>query len=391
MLNFLARYAPLRELILDEHGHSRGSILDVGCGSHGLACAFPDTPFVGTDVLFPRRVSPSMVGVRTIPGPLPFADNAFDTVLSLDTLEHVPRPERQGFVREMTRVAARKVVLACPSDEVQAYDDFLRDQIGDPVPEWLAEHYECALPSPAEIAGYVGAVAGFSARPIATSNGLLAMLIAIGDILPLSSGRAWIEFSRHRDEWTELFATATFGDSGRKAWLVERDETRTPLIGSGCSRDEVKAALRCPDCGGSYGALACDRCGRPLAVDSSAAWDLASPWRGASRVLPLETDAATILWLSPRWERQGDWMPALERYIELTSPADDCCLVLDAGLGGDEVVAAVQQACAELAGKRDFGEVLLVTGLTKRPLHTVSVDSPASIAMALSDTARTTV
>ena len=177
-----------------------------------------------------------MVGVRSRPGPLPFADGAFGTVLCLDVLEHVPGPERAGFVAELARVAAERVVLACPSDEAQGIDDFLRVLVGgNTMPAWLAEHYECGLPTAVEIER-CSDVAGFTARPLPTSNGLLAMLVALGDMLPATGHTAALEFQRHRQEWVDLFATTTFGDSPRKAWMIERVEARTPLVGPACNR-----------------------------------------------------------------------------------------------------------------------------------------------------------
>ncbi len=151
MLNWLARYAPLRDTLLDGGGRPRTSILDVGCGCHGLACAFPEVPFAGTDVLFPFALAPTMVGVRSAPGPLPFADGAFGTVLCLDVLEHIPPADRTPFVAELARVAAERVIVACPSSEAQFVDDFLRDVLR-PTPVWLAEHDDCGLPTPAAIA-----------------------------------------------------------------------------------------------------------------------------------------------------------------------------------------------------------------------------------------------
>jgi phosphoethanolamine N-methyltransferase len=115
VLNWLARYAPAGTAILDDHGRATGSVLDVGCGPHGFACAHPDVPFVGLDVEYPQPVAASMSAIQAPPGPLPFGDGAFHTVLSLDTLEHVPRPARASFVSEIARVAAHRVLLACSS------------------------------------------------------------------------------------------------------------------------------------------------------------------------------------------------------------------------------------------------------------------------------------
>ena len=45
---------------------------------------------------------------------LPFETGSIEAVTSLDALEHVPRELRAGFVAELVRVAARRVVLCCP-------------------------------------------------------------------------------------------------------------------------------------------------------------------------------------------------------------------------------------------------------------------------------------
>jgi hypothetical protein len=375
MLNWLARYAPLRELLIDDSGSPRSSVLDVGCGPHGLACAFPEVPFVGTDVLFPSSVVPTMVGVRSRPGPLPFADGSFGTVLCLDVLEHIPAPDRAGFVVELTRVAAERVVLACPSDEAQVVDDFVRSLTGDPMPDWLAEHYECGLPTPDEI-GRCADVPGFTARPLATTNGQLAMLIAMGDMLPAFARDGAMEFQRHRDQWIDLFASATFGDSQRKAWLIERVEARQPLVGPGCGRSEVAVALRCPDCGGTHRDLVCIGCGRGVTVDTAGAWDLATP------APTLDTNAGTILWLAPDWNRPNTWMPALEAYVQLSGPEDDCCLVLHAP-GAPGVAAAVSEACHRVADSKSFGDVLLVDTPMAVPPRAQTVAGHAAVAAAL--------
>ena len=96
-----------------------------------------------------------MVGIRCRPEGLPFRDDAFGVVLCLDVLEHVPAAERAGFVRELARVAAERVILACPSSEAQAIDDLLVTTFqgaGTALPPWLTEHYDCGLPTPDEIA-----------------------------------------------------------------------------------------------------------------------------------------------------------------------------------------------------------------------------------------------
>src|SRR6476646_2333725 len=57
-----------------------------------------------------------------------FPDGSFDLVMSCDTLEHIPPPLREQFLRELVRVAHYGVVLICP---VYSYATALGEQILD--------------------------------------------------------------------------------------------------------------------------------------------------------------------------------------------------------------------------------------------------------------------
>jgi hypothetical protein len=378
MLNWLARYAPLRDTLLDGDGRARTSILDVGCGCHGLACAFPGVPFVGTDILFPFELTPEMIGVRGTTDGLPFEDGAFGTVLCLDVLEHIPPADRAPFVTELTRVAAERVILACPSSEAQFADDFVRDVLR-PMPVWLEEHYACGLPTPDEIAACTSAADGFVAREIPTTNGLLSVLVGVAESMPHLAVSAADELARNRDAWNELFAGATFGGSPRKAWVMDRVHARTPLVGRDCSPDDVAAALVCPQCGATHRGDACAGCGRPLSPDPSGAWDVASAFDGRT----LDSDAATVLWFTPAsWEVQDAWMPVLDAYIALSGADADCCLVVDV-IDAPHMTGAVAQACQDLAGADEFGDILLVADPTPRPARVRFVHDAAGVAEAL--------
>ncbi len=143
MLNRWVRYLPVIDLLKKDNGLP---ILEVGSGSIGLG-EFLDRPFVGCDVLFnPGEFSRTIMPVQASGTKLPFRDGTFDTVLCLDTMEHVPRAARLPFVKELLRVTRSKLIIGAPMGEKAASADqklheyFSRE--GKEVPLWLKEHME---------------------------------------------------------------------------------------------------------------------------------------------------------------------------------------------------------------------------------------------------------
>ena len=363
MLNWLARYAPAGAAILDTDGRPEGSLLDVGCGPHGFACAHPDVPFVGLDVEFPAKVAPSMTAIQAPAGPLPFQDGAFHTVLSLDTLEHVPRPDRAGFIAELSRVAAHRVLLACPTSEAAGIDTAIRARftaMGVGIPSWLSEHQEYGLPTRDEIEAFAADVPGFAVRPWPMANGLLAAMLAWADLFEFGA-EAHREFLQHRDEWVRLLESADFGTSFRGGWVLERTSPVTPLIGVDRLADDAVAALRCLVCGAGHerqGAVAhCTGCGAGVERTPQNAWNLSNP-------------PADVL-LAPTWEDPATWLPVLDAYIR--TAAEGATLYLDAGttsISFDAIAGVVREACDELAGDRPFAEIVLLAAGEPAPQAT---------------------
>jgi hypothetical protein len=369
MLNWLARYAPAGAAILDAGGRPEGSLLDVGCGPHGFACAHPDVPFVGLDVEFPAKVAPSMTAIQAPAGPLPFQDGAFHTVLSLDTLEHVPRPDRAGFIAELSRVAAHRVLLACPTSEAAGIDTAIRARftaMGVGIPSWLSEHQEYGLPTREEIEAFAADVPGFAVRPWPMANGLLAAILAWADLFEFGA-EAHREFLQHRDEWVRLLESADFGTSFRGGWVLERTSPVTPLIGVDRLADDAVLALRCLICGAGHerqGAFAhCTGCGAAVERTPQNAWSLSSP-------------PADVL-LAPTWEDPATWLPVLDAYIR--TAGEGATLYLDAGttnISFDAIAGVVQEACEELAGDRPFADIVLLAADEPAPdaTHVRTVD-----------------
>jgi SAM-dependent methyltransferase len=372
MLNWLTRYAPLTaELELDESGTLRESVLDVGCGPYGLSIVAPGATFVGIEVVFEEPVAPGMVAIRYDPGLLPFADGAFDTVISLDVLEHVPPPARAGFVAELARVCARRVFIACPSDEAVWAEEVLKQVYaaqGVALPGWLNEHDEHGLPTAAEIAGYVSSVPGCVARALTMPNGLLSALTVLGDVVPGLAEHAAMEWTRNRAQWQALFSAAAFGDCYRKGWVIERPTRGAALVDAGNVRTSVWSAARCPVCGRPALTLdgdgvRCGACGHTAARDASNAVDLRAPAASAPAV-PLASPRGDALLLRPeRWSRPIDWLPALSAYVVWVPAGRDVTLYLDARRADVEagvLRSLIETVCNFLSGGQEYASIGLM-------------------------------
>jgi SAM-dependent methyltransferase len=101
--------------------HARGRLLDVGCGSKPYEHIF--RPFVSTYVGIEHEATFTQTAASsgawradlTYDGKtLPFEDGSFDTVLSVQVLEHTPHPA--ALVAEMARVLAENgtLILTAP-------------------------------------------------------------------------------------------------------------------------------------------------------------------------------------------------------------------------------------------------------------------------------------
>jgi 2-polyprenyl-3-methyl-5-hydroxy-6-metoxy-1,4-benzoquinol methylase len=101
------------------------SVLDVGCGEGVLteqwAQRLGDRQAVGLDLADPKleaqwraRQRPNLRFIAGRGEQLPFADGEFDLVAAIETLEHVPEPERT--LAEMARVTRRHLLVSVPRE-----------------------------------------------------------------------------------------------------------------------------------------------------------------------------------------------------------------------------------------------------------------------------------
>ena len=164
--DYWLRYNAVIEALRKAEANVPGTIVEVSSGGWGgLAWALPRRE---RDICL-IDWSPSLLadrrGIRALRvcangSQLPFADNSFNTAISLDTLEHLPVPARASFLEELKRIAKNNVIVTCPlqSDDgmftARDLDLRLAEQIlakQRKLPGWLDEHLRQQHPQKDEI------------------------------------------------------------------------------------------------------------------------------------------------------------------------------------------------------------------------------------------------
>jgi len=123
------------------------TVVDVGDTSRNLAVYLPGARITAVNV-------DAHADVVIEPGPhlLPFPDGSFEAAASLDTLEHIPRGDRQLFVTEMLRVVRQRAVLCCPlgtpaRNEIEQADNAWYRRLTGVEHPWISEHLAYGPPT----------------------------------------------------------------------------------------------------------------------------------------------------------------------------------------------------------------------------------------------------
>ena len=141
------------------------TILDAGCGNHGLAAFMPTAKITGVDILPPDEIAATLKYVHGSILDLPFDDLSFDIAVSVDVLEHLPADLRETAVQQLIRIARQAIVITFPAGEyARTIDSAFAAELqsrNQPLPEWLEEHLRDRYPEARDI---VAAIESESSR-----------------------------------------------------------------------------------------------------------------------------------------------------------------------------------------------------------------------------------
>ncbi|MBY0527778.1 MAG: glycosyltransferase [Gemmataceae bacterium] len=177
-------------------------VLEVGCHGHNVLRRLLDPALVQVDRCDIERYGddPDFFVIPTEP-PWPIPGQAYDAVVALEVLEHLPRERRRAFLAECLRVARHGAIFTCPNgvpeviqaETIAATAYELRHGLPHP---FLSEHKQHGLPTEQEICAHLRAFeVPHAVRDNAPVDGWLATLLVAENLTERAaprSAQAWL-------------------------------------------------------------------------------------------------------------------------------------------------------------------------------------------------------
>lgn len=153
------RYYPVVKFIKK---NNCGAILEVGCGSRGLA-VYVNKKVTGLDLDYGGVKLENLEEVLGSSGNSPFKNNEFETVLCLDVLEHIREDQRLKTIEELFRVSSKFIILGAPEgDKARELDkiyDLKFKKHFNAEHKYVSEHIKRGLP---EIGNYLEKIKNYN-------------------------------------------------------------------------------------------------------------------------------------------------------------------------------------------------------------------------------------
>jgi hypothetical protein len=319
-LNWLVRYVPIKQYLT---GPALASLIEVGAGARGLASIIDDS-FVGIDVRIDGDPAPGMYPFSYEGGRVPFKSGSFHTVVSMDTLAHVPPPNRIDFLHELLRISASRVIFSFPSQGGGAGGEpFMRSlfqRLGVAPPAGLDGRDDLGLPLARDIEAILNQLDDWSWRPLPTAGDFVHLLAALADIIPDAAPTIRPVLERNAAEVEAWVLAGAFGPANRKVYSIERRAPRAPAVDLNNPATLIKA-ITCPNCDGQTEiappGVRCTGCGGSFAPDERGIFRL---HRTAIAARPTAPAGVTFA-LAPDWSG-NEWLIAVHNFLHAFSGAD---------------------------------------------------------------------
>ncbi len=354
------RYVPIKPYLT---GPALASLIEVGSGARGLASIIDDS-FVGIDVRIDGDPAPGMYPFSYDGGRVPFKTGSFHTVVSMDTLEHVPPANRVDFLHELLRISvvARDPRLSLAQRPLRPATPFMRNlfqKLGVGVPAWLDEHDEHGLPPARDVEAILSQLDDWSWRPLPTAGDFVNLLAVLADVIPGTETTLRPVLEQNAAEVEAWVMAGAFGPANRKVYSIERRAPLAPEVDLNNPATLIKA-ITCPNCDGQTQlappGVRCAGCGGSFAPDARGIFRL---HRTAIAARPSAAAGVTFA-LAPDWSG-NEWLIAVHNFLHAFAGSDPHRLWITADPRQMSLGAVIERLRPLLVpfGDRPFAEIFL--------------------------------